>query len=213
LYCCAGGGAVGYNRAGFEVVGVDIEPQPSYPFTFHQGDAIEYAKENGHLFDAIHASPPCQDNIPITAANRLRPGWIDTHVNLIPDTRAALALFNVPTVIENGLTTRLRADVTLCGLMFKLPTFRHRLFELNRWTATAPKHPSHKGYRTDGWRHGVKYRGNVYGVYGSGGGKPTIAQAQTALGIDWTDKRVELNEAIPPAYTEHIGRQLMEALR
>jgi hypothetical protein len=212
LFCCAGGAGMGYYRAGFDVVGVDINPQPNYPFFFIQGDALEFAAKYGHKFDAIHASPPCQANIPITAGNRGRDGWEDDHVNLIPKTRGLLSRIGRPYVIENGVTKELRADLTLCGLMFGLPTFRHRLFELGNWAAEQPPMPSHKGYRTAGWRHGVKYEGNVYGVYGSGGGKPTIAQAQEALGIDWTNVRAELNEAIPPAYTEYVGRQLMAHL-
>lgn len=208
LFCCAGGAGMGYHRAGFDVIGVDINPQPNYPFFFVQGDALEFVKKYGHKFDVIHASPPCQANIAITAGNRGRKGWTDQHVNLIPATREAVAPFGVPTIIENGVTKELRRDVRLCGLMFDLPTFRHRYFEIENWIKPWREHPSHKGYRTAGWRHGVKYEGNVYGVYGSGGGKPTIAQAQEALGIDWTGVRAELNEAIPPAYTEYLGHQL-----
>lgn len=212
LFCCAGGAGMGYHRAGFDVVGVDINPQPNYPFEFHQADAVGFALDHDHEFDAIHASPPCQANIAITAGNRGRDGWVDDHVNLVPATREALTWIGKPWVIENGVTGELRGDLRLCGLMFGLPTFRHRLFEVDGFALMSPGHPSHRGFRTAGWRHGVKYAGNVYGVYGDGGGKPTIAQAQKALGIDWTDVRDELNEAIPPAYTEFVGHQLMAHL-
>jgi DNA (cytosine-5)-methyltransferase 1 len=224
LYCRKGGAAMGYIRAGFDVVGVDIEDHADgYPGTFVQGDAIEYAKQRGHEFAAIHASPPCQGQIAITAGNRARKGWIDNHVNLIPDTREALDAVGQPYVIENGPSEHLRPDLTLCGLTFGLPTFRHRYFELGNWTATPPEHVSHRGHLTVGWRHGClrtvepsvcpKHdrwcRGTVYGVYGQGGGKPSVPQAQAALGIDWMTDIDDLNEAIPPAYTEYIGRQLI----
>ena len=212
LFCCAGGAGMGYHRAGFEVVGVDINPQPHYPFEFHQADALEFLEEHGDEFDAIHASPPCQSSSALTAGNRKRAGWTDSHVNLIPATRAALSLFDVPTVIENVQGSEVRRDQTLCGLMFDLKVFRHRYFELGGWSASAPEHVSHRGHRVAGWRHGVKYEGDMFAVYGDGGGKGSVEDWQRAMGIDWTGEKPYLVEAIPPAYTEHIGRQLLEAL-
>jgi hypothetical protein len=231
-FCCAGGAAVGYHNAGFEVIGVDIEPQPNYPFEFVHGDALAVIPELCERYNvaAVHNSPPCQNNIAITAGNRGRLGWSDDHVDLIPQARAMLtqlrARYGVPTVIENGVTKKLRRDLTLCGLMFGLPTLRDRYFEVDGLGVEQPSHPAHRGHLTVGWRHGhlrtvdgtpcpkcgVWHQGTVYGVYGDGGGKPTVAEAQRALGIGWTDVRTELNEAIPPAYTEHIGRQLMAHL-
>lgn len=210
---------MGYAEAGFEVIGVDIEPQPNYPFEFIHGGALTVIPWLCERYDVavIHTSPPCQDNIAITAGNRARDGWTDEHVNHIPQTRAMLAKlrdrYGTLTIIENGVTRRLRRDLMLCGLTFNLPTFRHRYFELDGFTIEQPEHVSHKGYRTDGWRHGIKYEGNVYGVYGSGGGKPTIGQAQMALGIYHTDVRRELNEAVPPAYTRYIGEALMTSIK
>lgn len=209
LFCCAGGASMGYHRAGFDVVGVDINPQPNYPFEFHRADAIEFAIERAFQFDAVHASPPCQTFSSLTAGNRGRDGWTDGHLDSLSTVRQYFSYLEMPYVIENVQGAPLRPDIKLCGLMFGLPTFRHRLFELGHWAAEPLEHPSHKGHRVAGWRHGVKHEGNVYGVYGNGGGKPTIAQAQEALGIDWTVSRAELNEAIPPAYTEYLGRRLM----
>lgn len=212
LFCCAGGAGVGYARAGFEVVGVDKMPQPNYPFEFHQADAIEFLKEHGHEFDARHGSPPCQDATALTKGNRKREGWTDTHVDLIPATRDALEAVGGLYVIENVQGSELRRDLTLCGLQFGLKVFRHRYFELGGWSMDPPPHPKgfHKGHRVAGYRHGIRYDGDMFAVYGNGGGKGSIPEWQDAMGIDWTDVHHELTEAIPPAYTEFIGRQLIE---
>lgn len=209
LFCCAGGAAMGYHRAGFDVVGVDINPQPDYPFEFHQGDALEFVEDRGCEFDAIHASPPCQDHTSLTKGNRARDGWTDDHADLIPDTRRLLDSSGLPYVIENVMTAPVRPDVVLCGLMFNLRVFRHRQFEVGGWSATAPAHPSHRGHRVAGWRHGVRYEGDMFAVYGDGGGKGSISEWQLAMGMDHTASRSALAEAIPPAYTEHLGRQLI----
>lgn len=210
LFCCAGGAGMGYHRAGFDVVGVDIDPQPNYPFEFVQADAIAYLAAHGHEYDAIHTSPPCQANSALTKGNRAR-GWVDDHVDLIPVTRALLDHVGRPYVIENVQGAALRRDVTLCGEMFDLQVIRHRYFELGGWTATALTHRPHRG-RVAGYRHGTWYEGPYFAVYGDGGGKGTVQQWQTAMGIDWTSDRKELAEAIPPAYTEHLGRQLINQL-
>ncbi|MEU5157338.1 DNA methylase [Glycomyces sp. NPDC021274] len=211
LYSCAGGAARGYADAGFEVVGVDINPQPNYPFEFHQADAIEYVTEHGHEFDAIHASPPCQAHTTLTKGNRPR-GIGKAHVDLIPATRDALEAVGRPYVIENVTSAPIRADVVLCGLMFGLNVFRHRLFELGGWAMLSPAHPTHIGHRVAGWRHGVKHDGDMFAVYGDGGGKGSVQEWQQAMGIDWTTDRSELAEAIPPAYTRFIGAQLLQHL-
>jgi len=211
LYSCAGGAAVGYHRAGVEVVGVDIKAQPDYPFEHHVADAVEFVKEHGHEFDAIHASPPCQAHTSLTKGNRPR-GIGREHLDLIPATRAALEATGRPYVIENVVSAPVRADVTLCGLMFGLKVFRHRLFELGGWAMLQAPHPPHRGHRVSGWRHGVRYEGDMVAVYGAGGGKGSVADWQAAMGIDWTSGRTELAEAIPPAYTAYIGAHLMDAL-
>ncbi|MFJ1765028.1 DNA methylase [Amycolatopsis sp. NPDC088138] len=236
-YACAGGAARGYWDAGYDVIGVELHPRDNYPYPCYRGDALETIPwlvtkltRGGRRVAAVHTSPPCQDAIAITAGNRCRDGWEDNHVDLIPDTREMLARVRaehgVPTIIENGVSKRLRKDLMLCGLMFRLPTFRHRYFELDGFTVSPPRaHEGlHKGHRTIGWRHGhiatpepsacpgcgEWHRGTVYGVYGDGGGKPSILESQLALGLHHTDDRLELNEAIPPAYTRHIGLSLRD---
>jgi len=207
LYSGAGGAAVGYHRAGFEVVGVDVAPMPRYPFEFHQGDALEYLAEHWQEFDAIHASPPCQASSALTkGTNRGR-----SYPQLIPATRAALAATGLPYLIENVQGADIRCDAMLCGEMFGLGVIRHRLFEVAGLTVEAPTHVPHRG-RVAGMRHGQWFEGPYFAVYGDGGGKGTVAQWQQAMGIDWTDVRTEIAQAIPPAFTEHLGAQLLTAL-
>lgn len=212
-FCCAGGASRGYQNAGWHVTGIDIDEQPDYcGDAFIQGDAIAYILEHGHEYDAIHASPPCQDRIAITAGNRRRPGWSDTHVNLVPPTRAALTevgrRVGIPTVIECGVGRHLRRDLVLCGEMFALGVLRHRWFEVDGATLTQPEHQAHRG-KVRGWRHGQYFDGPYLAVYGDGGGKGTVAEWQTAMGITWTEDRRAIAEAIPPAYTTLIGAALI----
>lgn len=208
LFCGAGGAGVGYHRAGFDVTGVDIEPQPNYPYEFVQGDAISFLALHGAEFDVIHTSPPCQWSCNLTKGTNKGK---TTHVNLIPATRALLALYDVPTVIENVQGSDLRRDLTLCGEMFGLGVIRHRYFEVSGAAVEQPAHIKHRG-RVAGYRHGVKYDGPYLAVYGSGGDKGTVAERQVAMGIDWMTKPRELAESIPPAYTELIGAQLLAAM-
>jgi hypothetical protein len=204
LFCGAGGAGMGYHRAGFYVVGVDINPQPDYPFDFVQGDALDYLAEHWRNYAAIHASPPCQASTALTkGTNQGR-----EYVNLIPETRRLLRATGLPRVIENVQGSDLRPDLTLCGEMFGLGVLRHRYFEVDGFNAAAPAHKPHRG-RVRGWRHGTYYDGPYLAVYGEGGGKGSVAEWQAAMGIDWTDDRKAIAEAIPPAYGEHIGRQLL----
>jgi DNA (cytosine-5)-methyltransferase 1 len=203
LFCCSGGAGMGYHRAGFEVVGVDLVHQPDYPFEFIQGDALTYLANHWHEFDAVHASPPCQASTALTkGTNKGR-----MYVNLIPETRRMLAATGLPTVMENVQGSDLRRDLTLCGEMFGLGVLRHRYFEVENFTASAPVHKPHRG-RVRGWRHGTYYDGPYVAVYGDGGGKGSVEEWQAAMGIDWTSDRKSIAEAIPPAYAEHIGLQL-----
>jgi hypothetical protein len=218
LFCCAGGAAMGYRRAGFDVVGVDITPRPNYPFTFHQGDALTYlaaliASGEIRRYAAVHASPPCQNKCALTVGTNRSQGWGGTHVDLVAPTRALLERTGLPYVIEqpNGRAA-IRKDLSLCGEMFGLGVLRHRNFELGGWTMARPVHPKHRG-RVRGYRHGRFYDGPYVAAYGSGGGKATVAEMQSAMGITWTDVREELTEAIPPAFSEHIGRALHTCLR
>lgn len=198
--------------AGFDVVGVDINPQSNYcGDVFFQGDALEFVAEHWRDFDAIHASPPCQASSALTKGNRKRDGWVDSHVDLIPETRRLLRSTGLPTVIENVQGAAVRRDLTLCGEMFGLGVIRHRYFELDRFTTIVPRHLPHRG-RVAGWRHGEWFDGPYFAVYGDGGGKGTVAQWQAAMGMDWADARKEIAEAIPPAYSRFIGHQLIDHL-
>ncbi|MEW1903316.1 DNA methylase [Streptomyces sp. NPDC086147] len=218
LFCCAGGAAMGYRRAGFDVVGVDIAPRLNYPFTFHRADALEYLTDliaTGEIerFSFVHSSPPCQDKCNLTIGTNRSKGWGGTHVDLVPPTRVLLEASGLPYVIEqpNG-RAEIRKDLTLCGEQFSLGVLRHRNFELGRWSVTQPAHPKHRG-RVRGWRHGEFHDGPYVAPYGNGGGKPSVAELQTAMGITWTDVREELTEAIPPAYTHWIGAQFLARVR
>jgi len=207
LYSGCGGAGMGYARAGFEVVGVDIAPQPDYPFEFHQGDALDYLATHGCEFNAVHASPPCQASSALTkGTNRGR-----SYPQLIPATRLALMCNGRPSVIENVQGADVNRDAMLCGEMFGLGVIRHRLFEVAGFTIESPAHVPHRG-RVAGMRHGQWFTGPYFAVYGDGGGKGTVAEWREAMGIDWTWDRKAIAEAIPPAFTQHIGAQLLAAL-
>ncbi|MGW5502381.1 DNA methylase [Streptomyces rochei] len=210
LFCCAGGAAVGYARAGFQVDDCDIADRPNYPFPRHQGDALTYLAHliaTGEIrrYVFVHASPPCQHGCALTVGTNASQGWGRTHVDLVAPTRELLDASGLPYVIEqpNG-RAKIRKDLTLCGEMFGLGVIRHRNFKAGGWTIEQPAHVPHRG-RVRGYRHGRFYDGPYVAAYGNGGGKPSIPELQAAMGIDWTDVREELTEAIPPAYTEHIG--------
>lgn len=204
LFCCAGGAGMGYHRAGFDVVGVDITPRPRYPFRFILGDALDAMREMCQDFDLVHASPPCQAHTALTKGTNAGRQYVD----LIPQMRELCEWFGVPWVIENVPGADIRRDLTLCGEMFGLGVIRHRHFEIN-WWGGEPEQPEHRKHRgpVRGWRHGVWRDGPYIAAYGRGGGKGTVPEMQTAMDIHWTDVREELTEAIPPAYTEYIGRQ------
>jgi DNA (cytosine-5)-methyltransferase 1 len=197
LFCCQGGAAKGYVDAGFDVVGVDITPQPRYPYPFHQRDALDFARIHGRHFDAIHASPPCQL---YTNAQKING---NPHPDLIGPVRELLEELGLPYVIENVPGAPLNDPVELCGAMFGLGTYRHRLFEAN-WPVEVPTHPAHEAKTTKMGR--APLPGQMMHVVGNFSG---VAQAKKAMGIDWMT-RDGLREAIPPAYTEFIGRQLMQ---
>ena len=206
LYCGAGGAARGYQQAGFHVTGIDIVDQPRYAGdNFIQADALEYVAAHGHEYDVISSSPPCQAGCMLTAGtNQGR-----TYPQLIPQTRQLLEAVGRPWIMENPPgRAPMRRDIFLCGEMFGLQVLRHRNFELGGgFTMAQPHHPKHRG-RVSGWRHGAFYPGPYVAVYGDGGGKGSVADWQRAMGIDWTADKRELAEAIPPAYTRFIGRQL-----
>ena len=203
LFCGAGGASVGYYRAGFEVEGVDIKPQPHYPFKFYQADALEFPLEG---FDAYHASPPCQAYASITNRNPRR-RLIDMkqlHPDLIEPIRKLLQDNGKPFVIENIINARpkLVEPIMLCGQMFGLGVFRHRLFECS-FPIFAIPHEKHNGKIGDG--HYFACYGNTHKSNG------LMADRIKAMAIDWMTCN-EIAEAIPPAYTEYIGKYLMGAL-
>ncbi len=215
LFCCAGGAAQGYHRAGFEVTGVDIAPQPNYPYTFIRADVLDLDPAWIATFDVVHASPPCQ------RYTRLRHRYQrNEHPDLIAPTRNLLLTAGRPYVIENVEDARhlLHNPVMLCGLMFPgLRVFRHRYFETSRIPLRQPEHPSHRGVRC----HTLDKRKAHYGttdqwrdfVMVNGGGNCTVAAAADAMGLAGRHlTKQELNEAIPPAYTHHIGRAILPAL-
>lgn len=205
LFCCAGGAAVGYAQAGFEVVGVDINPQPNYPFPFVQADALALGTQYLSGFDVVHASPPCQSYSDLAKRNGNGHKW----PRLIEPVRDMLIRSGRPYVIENVEGAPLLNPIMLCGTMFpELRVLRHRLFETNFLMIVPPhgKHPkvhtfdkrkSHFG-KTDEWKDFVQV---------TGGGNCSVAAARVAMRIDWMNKG-ELNEAIPPSYTRFIGEQL-----
>ena len=215
-FCGAGGAAIGYHRAGFEVVGVDIAPQPHFPFEFHQGDALEYIREHGHEFDVIHTSPPCQ--VHSVLSHLARPG----HKDYIPQTRKALRKSGKIYVIENVPGAPLIRPIMLCGTMFGLEApdgaqlRRHRLFETNiGFVLTMPC--EHGGYTIGIFGDKARDTGAEKRHYTqpkeTRGGPPddilfSLEDAQCAMGIDWMSFK-ELSQAIPPAYTEWIGRYIV----
>ena len=214
LFCGAGGAAMGYSRAGFEVVGVDIAPQPHYPFEFHQGDAFAFLLRDMH-FDAIHASPPCPRYSVLRHANVTKGS---SHPDLVGVTRELLEATGLPWVMENVPGAPMAPSIVLCGSMFGLGSGerqlrRHRLFECS-FAVLQPE---------------CRHQGEVIGVYGGGptgrytfengirkgakgrrgGYQGRMDERREAMGIDWMNS-TELNNAVPPAYAEFIGRQLID---
>ncbi len=208
LFCGAGGAAMGYHRAGFEVVGVDNRPQPNYPFEFHEADALSIIDDQWGTFDswfgpfdAIHASPPCQAYIRSGNVDRTR------HPDLLGQTRTMLERTDLPWVIENVPGAPMRPDAQLCGSQFGLEIRRHRWFELS-WA---------EPLLTLGCDHTQPVTGvygNPHGLRGAWEGMlpSNLETWSRAMGIDWMTT-AELKDAIPPAYTELIGHQLMAHVR
>jgi DNA (cytosine-5)-methyltransferase 1 len=219
----AGGCARGYQRAGFYVVGVDIKPQPRYAGDeFHRADALEVLRilvsggtwEGYTLSDfaAVHASPPCQHD---SVASKSHNGRPQDHPDLIAPTRELLAVTRLPYVIENvaGARRKLRHPIMLCGTMFPpLRVTRHRYFECHGFAPGAmPRHGAHSLHYTRDKRkphYGALDEMEAF-VSVNGGGNCSVRAAADAMGIDWMATKHDLNEAIPPPYTEFVGRRLM----
>lgn len=207
LFCGAGGAAMGYHRAGFEVVGVDIKPQAHYPFRLHIGDVLESTPSVIRFhFDAIHASPPCQG---YTTMNNRR--GLDNTPRLIGPVRELLEATGLPYVIENveGAKRHMRNPIRLHGGHFGIGVYRPRFFESNIPLVAPPKAPRPM---------------NAAAVYGKNDGRrvwtrkdgtelrcASLDEARAAMEMPWADWD-GVREAIPPAYTEYIGRQLLAHL-
>jgi DNA (cytosine-5)-methyltransferase 1 len=234
LFCCQGGAAVGYHRAGFDVVGVDIEPQPHYPFEFHQADATAMVQTVdgcwhegvmtsppgrlraclGH-FDAIHASPPCQ-HYSVTKHTHS-----NTHPDLVGPTRDMLQASGLPWVMENVVGAPMPGALVLCGSEFNLKAYdpaterevwlkRHRLFESNLLLMGAGGCSCY-GRFIGGVYGGGSANNNHAKQVRHGGYTPAKEVRGQLLGVDWMTMRGQ-SQAIPPAYTEFIGEQLIRAL-
>jgi DNA (cytosine-5)-methyltransferase 1 len=202
LFCGGGGAAMGYHRAGFEVVGVDNQPQPKYPFKFVQADALMYAVAFGRQFDVIHASPPCQAYSSITPDKA-------KHKAMIAITRRVLQWIGKPYIIENVEHARheLVNPIRLCGTMFGLLLVRHRYFETIPPVYFAPAPCNHTRKVV---KHGRKPdRDKNYAALT--GHFSDVEFGQIASGIDWLGQK-GLAQAIPPAYTEWLGNEMIKVI-
>jgi len=209
-FCGAGGAGTGYHRAGFNVTGVDIHPQPRYPFEFIQADALEYIAVHGREYDAIHASPPCQAYSSLRPLVEARCGPRD-YPDLVGPTQRLLRGTGKPYVIENVPGAPLCDPFMLCGEMFGLRVFRHRMFEASIFLLTPP-HPRHpRGSKTNSWAGYSSFAQGATHISPTGNNF-RLADAKIAMDIGWMRTRKEISQAIPPAYTEWIGRQLQESL-
>ena len=207
---------MGYHRAGFEVIGVDISPHPNYPFSFVHGDALEYLKEHGHKFDVIHASPPCQHYSKARSLSAARNGGkYGEHPDLVGPVREMLKRIGKPYIIENVAGAPLENPISLYGSQFGLKTQRHRRFECSFPVETASL-PPFKKMQTPSAGNGCGPDGSI-SICGSGGvrgltSKTILTTWSDALGgVDWMTRQ-EMAECVPPAYTEFIGRQAISIM-
>ncbi len=209
LFCCAGGAAMGLHRAGFDMTGVDINPQPHYcGDEFYQADALEFLAAHWREYDAFHASPPCQG---YSITKNIHTCRGKDYPKLIEPTRQILRAIGKPYVIENVVGAPLENSIMLCGLMFCLKVLRHRLFETNLPFFLSIPHPLHGGIQIgkDGFCCVIGHsavKGNSNFQYPN-----SKAMWQAAMGIDWMTK-YEMTQAIPPAYTEFVGKYLLAYL-
>lgn len=206
LFCGEGGAGMGYARAGFDVVGVDVAPQKRYPFTFVCGDAFDYLDGHWREFDVVHASPPCQ----AYSVTRRMTGRTD-HPDLVGRIRQALVGTGLPYVVENVPGAPLVDPLLLCGSMFGLGVLRHRLFECAPSVFWPPASCDHAGGVLSMWwssRCKALARGERFRYLTVAGKSFLVGEASAAMGIDWMSRR-GLAQAIPPVFTEYVGRQLM----
>lgn len=211
LFCGAGGAAMGYSRAGFDVVGVDIHPQPDYPFAFIQADALTFPLLG---FDVIHASPPCQAYSRLSVMPTARSGHPDL-LSLVLDRVQATGVSWVVENVDGAPFPPEVHRVQLCGSMFGLRMRRHRWFATNV-AMLVPRcqhdpavdlvgvYGASDGEHAPGFKHPGIRRGPRQG---------STRECREVMGMPWVRRRRGLTEAIPPAYTEYIGRQLMAQLK
>lgn len=212
LFCGAGGAGMGYHWAGWEVVGVDLDAQRDYPFDFVQADALAVLDGETDLdldgFDAIHASPPCQRYS--VATKQHSPS---DHPDLVGPVRERVQRLGVAYIIENVPGAPLLNPIRLCGSSFGLDVQRHRLFESNV-PLVAP--PCNHGLQTPRFPRPDKRKkspARVVPVFGSMNYAGDLAVWRRAMGMPWVTRSRGLAEAIPPAFTEYLGRQLWLAVR
>lgn len=217
LFCGAGGAAMGYHQAGFEVVGVDIEPQPNYPFPFSQRDALDVLDHISTVgewsdfwsgFDLIHASPPCQHHTKYrNAVKDITDRYEDLCLPTITMLEAVHDQHGIPSVVENVPGSHLHADLILCGSMFGLDVRRHREIQLIGWDAWAPGGCNHKGwkrrFKSSTGRENLRYTIEV------GAWDEPIELQKECMGVDWTVSVRELSQMVPPAYAKWIGEQFL----
>lgn len=205
LFCCEGGAGMGYHRAGFDITGVDIDPRKLNPHPVIHADAVEYVREHGHEYDAIHASPPCQ------SYSRSFKHLAKPQPKLIDDVRAALIATGKPYVIENVVGAPLanasdlfgNHGVELCGTMFGMRVYRHRLFETS-FPIHAPRPCDHSRkamnpLKTEGWQR-------IREEFGFEHTPEKVWRLE--MGLPWMSKE-GAREAVPPIFTEYLGRELM----
>lgn len=199
LFCCAGGAGEGYKLAGFDVTGVDIEPQPKNPHRFVQADALEYLAEHWEEYDAIHASPPCQ------AYSKANNQWKGKHSypDLIDATRSLLNKTNKLWVIENVPNSPLKKCLFLNGSTFGIKVHRPRIFETN-FQIEQPEVP----FITPLKMGRKPQEGDVIQPVGHFSG---VKYAAKEMGLPWM-QQYELSQAIPPAYTKYIGERMINIL-
>ncbi len=227
LFCGAGGAAMGYHRAGFAPYGIDNKSQKNYPFPFLQMDALEAMDRllrgegltfsNGETlcledFSAIHASPPCQGYVDRNCNRETK------HPKLIEPVRDRFIRIGKPFVIENVYKAPLKATLMLCGTMFGLKVLRHRYFEFSFTGPMSPYTCNHNGTVANGDFIAI-YIGGYHAPTLPDGTRPFSRENEKidiwleAMGIDWMKTKFEIKEAIPPAYTEYIGKYLLEVVR
>lgn len=187
---------MGIQKAGFQVTGIDINPQPEYPFEFIQEDVLSLNADFISEFDFIWSSPPCQ------AYSWASKRWNKEYPDLVHETRELLNKSGRPFVIENVNGAPIRKDLMLCGEMFKLGVIRHRYFEINKFWVQKLKHRKHKG---------TVREGAYCTVAGHGGdGKASLKAWQESIGVDWISDKKQLAQVVPPVYSNYIVKQFLK---